>query len=257
MRRVSAFGVLFLLFAGTSARAQELAPRVDHLPVAGATRGTPVEIRALIASPAGHAVFEPAVFVRLPGLPRFTRLAMQPETQIQDLFAATVPAALVTADFDYYLEAFDAQGNGPGRAGSPEKPFHIAVAAPAAAVVAPTADRPVQVVFSTPQQPLRPRSHSATTTLGLLGGLATSAGLGAGWVMKVQASEFEAARRNGVSYSSEQYQEGKTLALLANVPLAIGGALLTGALVSALWPEDDPPEAAPRPPAATGPGGLQ
>jgi len=81
-------GVSAILLLGTAAQAQELSPRIDHLPVTGGTRGSAVDVRALIASPAGHAIFEPAVFVRLPGLPRFTRLAMQPDPQIKDRAAS-------------------------------------------------------------------------------------------------------------------------------------------------------------------------
>jgi hypothetical protein len=43
---------------------------------------------------------------------------------------------LIPGDFDYYIEARDARGGPPGRAGSPDAPFHVTVA-PAVVASAP------------------------------------------------------------------------------------------------------------------------
>jgi hypothetical protein len=230
--------ILPVLLAGATAWAQDVAPRVDHTPTASAARGTSVEIRALITSPAGYTIFEPAVFVRLSGLPRFTRLEMKPDPQIKGLYLAVVPAQLVTGDFDYYLEAFDDQGNGPGRSGSPESPLRVSVAAPVQAAAAPASDRPVQIVLA--PTVTEPRSHKLTGTLAVIGGLATGVGLGGAWMVKTRTDELELARSTGTSYAYDRYRDNGTFVLLANIPLAIGGALLTSALISALWPEDEP-----------------
>jgi hypothetical protein len=44
-----------------------------------------------------------------------------------DDYTATIPAAMVTSDLEYYLEAFDRYGNGPSRSGSPNVPYAMRV----------------------------------------------------------------------------------------------------------------------------------
>jgi hypothetical protein len=120
-----------------AARAQDLSPKIDHQAVAAATKGEPLILRARLVSMSGMPIAEPAAFVRLPGVTGFSRLPMKPDLAFQGLYAAEIPASYVVGDLDYYLESFDADGNGPGRAGSPEAPFHVVVSAPAPAAAAP------------------------------------------------------------------------------------------------------------------------
>jgi hypothetical protein len=126
-KRVLVFAALTM--GATFAVAQDLTPRIDHKPATRAARGEPVEIRARIVSVSGKAVYQPTVFLRVAGITGFSRVTMTPIPQMKDLFIAEIPASLAAGDFDYYIEAFDEDGNGPARAGTPEKPIHVAVGA--------------------------------------------------------------------------------------------------------------------------------
>src|SRR5207245_2073373 len=92
-------------------------------------------------------IFQPMVFIRVAGITGFTRVQMNPVAGVNDLFTAEVPMSLTAEDFDYYIEAFDEDGNGPARVGSPESPLHVSVGAAGPPSVArpappPPAERP-------------------------------------------------------------------------------------------------------------------
>jgi hypothetical protein len=127
-----------VLLAATVVRmasAQDLAPIIDHQPTTQALHDQPVELRAKINSVSGKGIYQPTVYVRVVGITGYSRIQMQPVAGTKDVFFATIPASLTASDFDYYVEAFDEDGNGPGRSGTPETPLHVAVGA--AAPVAP------------------------------------------------------------------------------------------------------------------------
>jgi hypothetical protein len=120
-----------------------LAASVSAAPVVVIEHAQPrahaVTLEAHMASTAGRKVIEPAAFVRLAGEKDFQRLAMQGLTG--DTFSAELPASLADRDLEYFLEAFDEDGNGPFRKGSPERPLRLSpgkaaehVRAPATAV---------------------------------------------------------------------------------------------------------------------------
>ena len=141
----SSWLLVVALLLPSSGVAQDLSPKVDHEAVARATAGEPLVLRARIVSATGQAIAEPTALVRLPGVSGFTRLPMKFDPALKDLYVARLPGAHVVADLDYFIEAFDEDGNGPGRAGSAEAPFHVSVAAvapvsltPAPATLAPT-----------------------------------------------------------------------------------------------------------------------
>jgi hypothetical protein len=237
---------------GAPALAQELAPRVDHPPVTRVTRGEAASLQATIVSPIGRPIMEPAIFVRLSGATRYSRVPLAPDATVKDLFVGRLPDALVSTDFDYYLEAFDADGNGPGRAGSPEAPFHVAVVAPVPVARPETPAQHVQTILLTPTPPKEPRTHTATAALGILGGFFAGAGacafVGAQW----QRQEFLNAQSQGWAYDSHNVNDQNVIWGVATAATVVGGAMLIGALISAVVPSasDEPP---PPPPPTTVP----
>ncbi len=106
-------------------------PSIKHQPIATAQLNHPVELRALIVSNTSFAIYNPIAYVRPAGVPSFTRIDLQPVKDVPDIFAATIPAELITGPFDYYLEAFDKDGNGPSWWSSQAKPWHVSVTADA------------------------------------------------------------------------------------------------------------------------------
>ncbi len=133
----------------SSVAAADPGPTIDHRPLTSAPAHLPVALRATIVSNTNFPVYKPTVYVRTAGMTSFTRIDMQPVQGVADIFTATIPADLVNDAFDYYIEAFDKDGNGPTRTGSNSEPLHVKVGA--------TAGTPPLVVMSNP-----PPSTAAT-----------------------------------------------------------------------------------------------
>jgi len=129
--------LLLLPLAARAGEAQDLAPVLDHQPIRTAVAGEPLTVRARIVSASGKPIAEPTVLVRLPGVTSFSRMAMKADAAFKDIYLAELPGQHVLADFDYFLEAFDEDGNGPGRSGTAEAPHHVTVVAKPAPQPAP------------------------------------------------------------------------------------------------------------------------
>lgn len=107
------------------------APSITHAAVARAVRAQPLELAARIVGENG--VSRAAVFYRRAGETSYRSLPMGDLGE--GAYTATLPASLVSSDLEYYLEAFDKDGNGPGRSAGPAAPYRVTVgdaAAPAA-----------------------------------------------------------------------------------------------------------------------------
>jgi hypothetical protein len=125
-------GALTLSMPAARAASPGATPIIVHQPLSTYSAGDSVTLRARIRSPAGKQIFSPAVFVRAAGTKELSRIALQPVAGEADVFAAQIPATLTRGDFEYYVESFDEEGNGPARVGSPEAPLRAKVAATAA-----------------------------------------------------------------------------------------------------------------------------
>lgn len=115
-------------------------PRLDAVPLAGATREKDVVLTADIVDPSG--VFGATAYFRLLGEDKFVSYPMQSKDDLH--YSAIVPGARVTGDFEYYLEAYDSLGNGPTLSGSQTRPLQVPVAAPVAEPKPPVADTVIQ-----------------------------------------------------------------------------------------------------------------
>ncbi|MHB8420370.1 MAG: hypothetical protein ACYDCL_20045 [Myxococcales bacterium] len=143
MNKIAAFVALLALPGAGLARAQSAGPTIDHTPVTQATAGQPLTIAATIHSSSG--VFQPVVLFRHPGEATWRKQELLAGTN--GSYAMTLPGNAVDRDLEYYLEAYDDDGNGPGRAGSPDSPFHVAVVA---GVAQPAPEAAVTALVETP-----------------------------------------------------------------------------------------------------------
>ncbi len=98
-------------------------PAISHSTIAKAYKGAPIEINAKLVGDTGVSAAK--VFFRHSGEHDFRTLPMG--NIGGDDFTATMPASVVTGDLEYYLEAYDQYGNGPGRSGGPNVPYQITV----------------------------------------------------------------------------------------------------------------------------------
>ncbi len=108
------------------------APTITHTAVAQASKGQPIEISANLAGDTG--VQGATVMYRHAGEREYKALPMG--NVGGDNYTATIPGPMANADIEYYLEAFDKYGNGPGRSGSPNNPYLVKVGSPGVAGMA-------------------------------------------------------------------------------------------------------------------------
>ena len=170
-------------------------PAVSHIPVQKATKGRSIPLEALFASQTGLS--RPTVEFRRQGAPAFTALPMVDAGG--NKYLAEIPAAFVTGDLEYYVEAFDANGNGPGRSGDPTLPYRITVEDEVAAPPpTPMVGAQVQPQYYAPPPPRPPRVH----------GFKPFAGEAASWILMtggVAAAVFAGGDALGGSLAHDLY----------------------------------------------------
>ncbi|HTO98998.1 MAG TPA: hypothetical protein VMK66_18235 [Myxococcales bacterium] len=142
-------------------------PAITHSAVAHAPKGKPVEISARLVGDTG--VQNAAVMFRHTGEKDYKALPMG--NIGGDDYTATIPAAMVTSDLEYYLEAYDKYGNGPARSGSPGIPYSLKLAE----AVAPVPAQAAAPVAS--KRMLEDESEPTYVGLGFDGGAPGGAGL--------------------------------------------------------------------------------
>jgi hypothetical protein len=101
-------------------------PVITHQRITRAPIGEAVTVRAKMEDES--EIFAPALYARPEGQAEFESFGMK---HIGDVWEATIPAAMTQGNVEYFIEAFDDQGNGPSRDGSPESPIKIVVFDPA------------------------------------------------------------------------------------------------------------------------------
>ncbi len=247
-----------LLLAAWSAGAEDTAaPVIDHKPVTRTEKGAKwVQIFAKITD---ESKFFPQVFFRYASGEYQKPIDMKKVQGQKDGWGANVP--IKGEVVEYYLEAYDEYGNGPGRSGSPEKPWRVdttdelAVAQPA----------PPPPVKEPPPEPRRAPPASA----GLGGGrmwtwIAGGAGVGllvgglwAGRAVKTADDAYQQRLKdptNSPSSLQAQYDANRSLGTAATVLTISGLVLMAGSV--ALWFFEVPPDSAPAKKRDTGGSGI-
>src|SRR5712691_497630 len=112
----------FALLLTSAVRAEDTAaPVIEHKPVTSTERG--VKFVAVFAKITDESKFFPQVFFRYGAGPFEKPLDMKRVMGQKDMWGANIP---IKGDLvEYYVEAYDELGNGPGRAGDPDKPFRV------------------------------------------------------------------------------------------------------------------------------------
>jgi hypothetical protein len=122
--RASHSAVAILLLCGAAARADDdtSPPVIAHTPATRGERGKPTPLTARITD---ESKIFPQVFYRFASSGPYERpLDMKPVKGQKAQWTATLPPPPGNV-LEYYIEAYDEFGNGPARAGDPERPFRI------------------------------------------------------------------------------------------------------------------------------------
>ncbi len=114
--------VLFMTFP-VHAAPDTTAPRVLHAVVAKGVIGQNLDLKVEFQDQSD--IFEPKLYFRRVGELEYNAIDLLQAAK--GAWVGTIPATFVTRDIEYFLEAFDIMGNGPGRNGSPEKPHLVKI----------------------------------------------------------------------------------------------------------------------------------
>jgi len=112
-----------LLFCGAAARADDTTPPViAHAPVSRGDRGKQTPVFAKITD---ESKIFPQVFFRFGAANPYEKpIDMKQVKGQKNQWGANLPAPAGNV-VEYYIEAYDEFGNGPARAGDPDRPFRI------------------------------------------------------------------------------------------------------------------------------------
>ena len=111
-----------LFLSNTAGAEDKEPPNLKHESIGEAPLYEPILFDVLIQDISG--VFAPSVYYRYAGQADYRVIEL---TRKGANFTAQISGSEVTGDIEYFIEAFDEQGNGPSRLGSPNQPFRIAV----------------------------------------------------------------------------------------------------------------------------------
>ncbi|MCC6807590.1 MAG: hypothetical protein IT381_09205 [Deltaproteobacteria bacterium] len=120
---VGSFFAVLLLTRAAVAAPDTTAPRVLHAVVAKGVIGQNLDVKVEFQDQSD--IFEPKLYFRRVGELEYNAIDLVQGAK--GMWIGTIPATFVTRDIEYFLEAFDIMGNGPGRNGSPEKPHIVKI----------------------------------------------------------------------------------------------------------------------------------
>ena len=262
--------VLLALPLGAQAAKDKTPPKISHTASTQPAKfGEPFVITAQITDDMSD-IFEPALYYRTVGAKQFVVVAMVKKGG--STFSATIPGAAMKFDVEYFMEAFDAQGNGPSHFASQASPQWLAVAPEEAAVAVVTPEvkpepksDPKQAAVNAkdpkdaPKDPKPALSSGGDVVKPAEGGTSglkivgiSMAGVGVvgivvGAVMGVSAkSGATAAQAEPDAIAAQnKFQAAQSTAKIANVAFIAGGALAVGGAILALMPSGNSASATP------------
>lgn len=218
--------VLVLCLPPAVARAADTeAPKIVHTALAEAAPGTPLKVTVEITDES--EVFEPKLHFRTAGAKKFMNMSLMRVGGTT--YSATIPDNAVTGDLEYFVEAYDAQGNGPARFASDVAPQRVKVntAPPPAAPPEPekAESAPAEAVANVESgAPFRPPLYSAGIAVAVG---AVGAGVGGYFGSRVLDAKV------GLSESNAAASAATTCFVVAGVAAAAGVALLVWHFVPA------------------------
>jgi hypothetical protein len=271
--RLAVLAVLAATSVALPARAADSeAPKISHQAITEAAAGVPLTVSATITDES--QIFEPTLYYREAGTKKFLSASMTPGAGAT--FAATIPETATRTNLEYFIEAYDSNGNGPSRFASDKAPQFVRVnskseppkVATAEPKPSPAGPRPLDAaVAGSKAAPGTGRVGGEAAAVreeaepgGGLGGMKIAgfalagtgaAALVAGGLFGLQAKGMEKDAQEAVSASEAQskYNDAKSKATLANITFVAGGVLAAAGIVLAVLPSGASADSASQAPA--------
>lgn len=262
-RSVPALALAGAILAHSSARASALdndPPKIDHTPVVDAPAGAGLTVTAAITDES--EVFEPTLYYRPAGTRKFLSASMHRVGMTR--YSATIPEEVMGGDVEYFIEAYDSNGNGPTQFASADSPRRVKVGAarsPEPRAGAPAIRRPRSEV---PEQAVaRPRSGDnggLLRTVGFTAAGVGAAGLGLGTYFYLAARSLndQAITSPSAAAAQQKQADARSKLTLATASFIAGGVVAAGGAAMVLFAPSRPSASAAGPEARLflGPGGA-
>jgi len=225
-----------LTAAAAKPAADTVPPTITHTAITTAPAGKPLTVTAEITD--DSEIFEPTLYYRAADAQKFLSMSMLGTGSI---YTATLPAAALDKDVEYFLEAYDAMGNGPARFASDTAPQRIAVQkAPVVAEVKPPVEKdpkqPVVDVVKPGEPEAAPGRTMKIAGWSLVGVGVASLAAGTYFGISSGSLRDEAVNEPSARLANDKLEDARSNATLANVTLIAGGVLAAGGAVLALLP---------------------
>ncbi|MGC4116903.1 MAG: hypothetical protein QM765_20540 [Myxococcales bacterium] len=256
-----------LLAVPSAARAADTKPpKIVHIPIGEAPSGKALPVNAAITDESD--IFEPTLYYRAAGTKRFLSASMSKATGA--IFTATIPDVAMTGVVEYFIEAYDANGNGPARFASDVKPQKIKTVKGAEPKVAePTPPPPPPPAETKPAQEtkvaeappaetkpaetkpagdLKPSNQVARQADGgsgkalsvagysAIGVGVVGVGLGAFFGFQAKSQRDQAAADPAATSAKTKFDSAQSSATLANALYIAGGVVAAAGVVLAIIP---------------------
>ena len=227
-------------------------PKITHTPVDEAPAGKALTVNAKITDES--EIFEPTLYYRQAGSKKFLSASMMKGEASN--FTATIPETAMATEVEYFIEAYDVNGNGPARFASDKAPHKIKLTRAEPAKVAepapepkpaetkPAETKPSEVKIEPPPPP-RPVVVAQAEPLfgpmriaGVAVGAVGIAGIVVGAVLgsSAQTLRSQAVQDPTASGAQSKYNSAKSNALGANIAYVAGGVLVAAGVVLAIVP---------------------
>lgn len=230
-RRVLAFLVVGCLAASAQAL-DTTPPSIIATPPVFPAAGAPLVVECQIVDESG--VFEPTVFWRAAGAQTWERAALE---TAGDGYRVSIATPAGVEAFEVFIEAFDMEGNGPARYGTPTQPLRVA---PVSVAVAPKelpadevrAPLPLDDGFDLPSTPATWRKPTAVG-MWVAGAVLAAGGAVALAVHRSEANAFNERFYGEGRFDADDRSSIQTLGALGAGLMATGGVAVVGGTV--LW----------------------
>jgi hypothetical protein len=159
--------LVLVLSLAVPARADTDPPTIVHDELKSGRLGHPLVIEATITDDSG--VFDPVVLYRVGSEGEFLREPLVAVEGEEGRFTATIPGDVVSDDVQYFLEAFDQNGNGPARYAEQSLPVTVKVLKTAEPL--PDAPAPAETPTDTEPEEVEDEGGGAALWIGLGAGV--------------------------------------------------------------------------------------
>jgi hypothetical protein len=230
-------------------------PKITHTAVDEAPAGKVLTVSATITDES--EIFEPTLYYRAAGTKRFLSASMSKGAG--SVYTATIPEVAMTGVVEYFIEAYDVNGNGPARFASDKVPHKIKTRSESVKVaeakpepkpaetkpaeVKPAETKPAEPAVATTGTPagVERKSESRGKIIRIAG--IAIAGVGAGGLvagtvlgLKSKSLRNDAVADPTASGAQSKYDSAKKMALGTDVAFAVGGVLAAAGVVLAILP---------------------